>query len=62
MANVVMIGAASIVLPLPHDAWLETLHRRIPERFRQPNLEAFAAGREAACDAEALRALRPERS
>ena len=62
MANVVMIGAASILLPLTHDAWLETLHRRIPERFRQSNLEAFAAGREAACDVEALRAPRPERS
>lgn len=47
MANVVMTGASSTLLPLSHTTWLETLERRIPERFRQPNLEAFAAGRAA---------------
>jgi len=48
MANVVMLGAASALLPLAHETWLETLRRRIPERFRPANLEAFAAGRVAA--------------
>jgi indolepyruvate ferredoxin oxidoreductase beta subunit len=46
MANMVMLGAVSKLLPLSHETWLETLRQRIPERFRQPNLEAFAAGRE----------------
>jgi len=48
MANVVMLGAVSALLPLAYETWLETLHVRIPERFRQANLEAFTAGREAA--------------
>ena len=48
VANVVMLGAVSAQLPLAHETWLETLHGRIPERFRQANLEAFTAGREAA--------------
>ena len=62
MANVVMIGAASTLLPMSHEAWLETLRRRIPERFRQPNLQAFAAGRRAASDADLPGAPPPERS
>ena len=48
MANVVMLGAVSTFLPLSHETWLDALRQRIPERFRQPNLQAFAAGREAA--------------
>ena len=62
MANVVMVGAASTLLPISHETWLETLRRRIPERYRQLNLEAFAAGRVAAADAGALRAPQTERS
>lgn len=46
MANVVMLGAMSTLLPMPEEVWLETLQRRIPERYRAPNLKAFAAGRE----------------
>ena len=47
MANVVMTGAMSTLLPLAHTTWLETLERRIPERYRELNLGAFAAGRAA---------------
>jgi Pyruvate/2-oxoacid:ferredoxin oxidoreductase gamma subunit len=47
MANVVMTGALSWLLPIPHATWLDTLQRRIPERYRNANLEAFAAGRAA---------------
>lgn len=62
MANVVMIGAASTLLPISNDVWIETLRRRIPERYRQPNMEAFAAGLEAASALTAPRADPPERS
>ncbi len=62
MANVVMLGAASTLLPIAHETWLETLGWRIPERYRQPNLEAFAAGRLAVADAGTPQALRTERS
>jgi indolepyruvate ferredoxin oxidoreductase beta subunit len=48
MANVVMIGAMSKWLPISEEKWYETLRRRIPERFREANLKAFAAGQEAA--------------
>ena len=48
MANVVMIGAMSKWLPIGEEKWYETLRRRIPERFREANLKAFAAGQEAA--------------
>ncbi len=46
MANVVMVGAMSTQLPLAEETWLRTLRRRIPEKYREPNLRAFAAGRE----------------
>ncbi len=47
MANVVLLGALSTMLPIPEGIWLETLQHRIPEEYRQPNLRAFAAGRAA---------------
>jgi indolepyruvate ferredoxin oxidoreductase beta subunit len=47
MANVVMIGRISSLLPIPHDVWLETLESRIPEKYRAPNLKAFEVGRDA---------------
>ncbi len=46
MANVVLLGALSKVLPLPDDIWRQTLETRIPEKFREANLKAFAAGRD----------------
>ncbi len=47
MANVVLLGALSTMLPIPQAVWLETLQHRIPEKYRQPNLRAFAEGRAA---------------
>ena len=47
MANVVMTGAISTLLPFAQATWLETLERRIPESYRELNLGAFAAGRAA---------------
>lgn len=45
MANVVMVGAMSVHLPIPEEVWLDTIRNRIPERFREANLKAFAGGR-----------------
>lgn len=44
MANLVMVGALSTLLPIPEAAWLETIARRIPEKYRQANRLAFQAG------------------
>lgn len=44
MANVVMLGAMASFLPITEEAWIETLNRRLPEKVREPNLKAFAAG------------------
>jgi indolepyruvate ferredoxin oxidoreductase beta subunit len=46
MANVVMIGRISSLVPIPKEAWIRTLEGRIPEKYREPNLRAFEAGRE----------------
>ena len=52
MANVVMIGRISPLLPIPAESWLKTLQDRISEKYREPNLRAFQVGREIA-EAEA---------
>ena len=46
MANIVLTGALSTLLPISHEVWLDTLQSRIPEKYRQANLRAFAAGRQ----------------
>jgi len=45
--NVVMVGALSRFLPIDPSVCTEVIEKRVPERFRQVNLQAFAAGREA---------------
>jgi indolepyruvate ferredoxin oxidoreductase, beta subunit len=47
MANVVLLGMLSKLLPIPADVWQKTLHMRIPKRYLQGNLQAFSLGREA---------------
>ena len=47
MANIVLTGALSTLLPIPHEVWLDTLRARLPEKYRSANLQAFAAGRQA---------------
>ena len=46
MANVVMLGALSTMLPIPQEIWEKTLKMRIPKRFLEGNLKAFSTGRE----------------
>ncbi len=48
MANVVMLGALSTLLPLPLEAWEKSLRLRLPPRYLENNLRAFAAGQKAA--------------
>jgi indolepyruvate ferredoxin oxidoreductase beta subunit len=45
MANMVMVGAMSNLLPISEEVWLNTISTRIPEKFRDLNLKAFAGGR-----------------
>jgi indolepyruvate ferredoxin oxidoreductase beta subunit len=54
MANIVLTGALSTLLPISHEIWLDTLQSRIPEKVRQANLRAFAAGRERAAAPQAF--------
>ncbi len=44
-ANVLVLGLLSTFLPLPDDAWMETIRRRVPARAFQVNREAFEHGR-----------------
>ncbi|KJR97455.1 MAG: indolepyruvate oxidoreductase subunit beta [Desulfobulbaceae bacterium BRH_c16a] len=44
-ANVVMVGALSAFLPIDPAVCEEVIRTRVPERFREVNLKAFAAGR-----------------
>ncbi len=43
--NMVMVGAASHLLPLPEDCYLKALRGRLPERIVEVNTKAFRAGR-----------------
>ncbi len=44
MANVVLLGALSTLLPIPQQTWDKTLKLRIPARFLEGNLKAFQSG------------------
>jgi indolepyruvate ferredoxin oxidoreductase, beta subunit len=44
-ANVVMVGALSTFLPVDPAVLEEVIRTRVPERFREVNLQAFQAGR-----------------
>lgn len=46
MANVVLLGALSTLLPIGKEIWEKTLRLRIPARFSEGNLKSFQAGRE----------------
>jgi len=46
MANVVLLGALSQLLPLPPATWEKALHTRLPPRYLAGNLKAFAAGKQ----------------
>jgi indolepyruvate ferredoxin oxidoreductase beta subunit len=44
-ANVVMVGALSAFLPVDPAVFEEIIRTRVPERFREVNIQAFLAGR-----------------
>lgn len=44
-ANIVMVGAMSAFLPMGVEVYENIINTRIPERFRDVNMKAFAAGR-----------------
>lgn len=46
-ANVVMVGALSTFLPIDATIYEDVIRAHVPERFRDVNLKAFAAGRQA---------------
>lgn len=46
-ANVVMVGAMSVFLPIDGEAFEEVIRARVPERFRDVNVKAYHKGREA---------------
>jgi len=47
-ANVVLVGALSKLLDaIPDEAWQSALRQRVPQKFLDVNLSAFAAGRAA---------------
>jgi indolepyruvate ferredoxin oxidoreductase, beta subunit len=46
-ANVVLAGAASKGLSLPESAWLGAIRELVQEKYRELNVKAFEAGRQA---------------
>jgi indolepyruvate ferredoxin oxidoreductase beta subunit len=50
--NVVLLGAASTVLPFDEASWAHALTAAVPEKIRAVNERAFTLGREAAGRAE----------
>ncbi len=46
-ANVALVGALSVHLPVDEAVFENIIESRVPERFREENMKAFAAGREA---------------
>lgn len=44
-ANIVMVGVLSTMLPVVEEVFLEVMRKRIPQRFLEVNLKAFAEGR-----------------
>ncbi len=60
-ANMVLAGALSRLTPFAEEAWRQALSQRVPTRFLDVNLKAFAAGLEALPEAEARAATAPSR-
>ncbi|MEE4240875.1 MAG: indolepyruvate oxidoreductase subunit beta [Desulfopila sp.] len=46
--NVVMVGAMAAFLPIDPSVCIAVIEKRVPQRFREVNLKAFAAGTKAA--------------
>lgn len=46
-ANVALVGALSVHLPVEAAVFRDVIESRVPERFREANMDAFEAGRKA---------------
>jgi indolepyruvate ferredoxin oxidoreductase, beta subunit len=46
--NIVMVGVLSTYLPIDVQIFMDVLHERIPERFKEVNINAFQEGRKLA--------------
>lgn len=46
-ANVVLLGALSVLLSVPEELWLDVIRARVPARYMELNVRAFQQGREA---------------
>jgi len=46
--NIVMVGVLSTYLPVDEQVYVDVMHERIPERFREVNIRAFQEGRKIA--------------
>ena len=46
--NIVMVGMLSTHLPVEEQIFLDVLHERIPQKFRDVNIKAFQKGRKVA--------------
>jgi len=46
--NIVMVGVLSTYLPVEEQVYVDVMHERIPERFRDVNIRAFQEGRKTA--------------
>jgi indolepyruvate ferredoxin oxidoreductase beta subunit len=44
-ANVILLGAMSTALPLPHEVWQEAIRLAVKPKFHDINLRAFEEGR-----------------
>ena len=54
MANVVMLGALSTMLPIPEESWPKVLQFRLPKRYLEGNLMAFESGRQSVRDKQSV--------
>ncbi len=43
--NITMLGTLSKYLAIPEDVWIQSIRARVPQRFLELNLKAFAEGR-----------------
>lgn len=43
--NVVVLGLVASLLPLPWEAWVSTVERRVPPKYRDLNIRALETGR-----------------
>ncbi|MDO3379943.1 indolepyruvate oxidoreductase subunit beta [Geoalkalibacter halelectricus] len=45
--NTVLLGALSNMMDIPEEAWNQAMNNRVPAKFLEENLNAFALGRQA---------------